>query len=114
MRTAADVSAPARSSFAGPRAPRIAGSPRGEAAEKFFDGRPGSFDGVPQTRRDRRIEEDAEVFGEAVCITGVTETWGATPESRPSTLSRYNNKAIMFESRIPTLPASIPGYRAQR
>ena len=96
--------------FAGAKSPADRWLARGEAAEKFLTEGRDPLTGVPQPGATGGLKEMQEVFGEAVCITGVTEDLGGDSEVVQH-LGRYNNKAIMFGIPDPNPARSIPGYR---
>lgn len=96
--------------FAGAKSPADRWLARGEAAEKFLTEGRDPLTGVPQPGATGGLKKMQEVFGEAACITGVTEDLGGDSEVVQH-LGRYNNKAIMFGIPDPNPARSIPGYR---
>jgi len=82
---------------------------RGTAAERFMTESRDPATGGPQIGVPGGLKKMQEVFGEAVCVTGVTEELGSDSEVVQH-LNHYNTKAIMFG--IPEAnPTHIPGYR---
>jgi hypothetical protein len=82
---------------------------RGMAVERFMTEGRNPWTGGPQPGVTGGLKKMQEIFGEAVCVTGLTEELGSDSEVVQH-LSRYNTKAIMFG--IPEAnPTHIPGYR---
>jgi len=82
---------------------------RGTAAERFLTESRHPWTGGPQPGETGGLKKMQEIFGEAVCVTGLMEELGSDSEVVQH-LSRYNTKAIMFG--IPEAnPTHIPGYR---
>jgi hypothetical protein len=82
---------------------------RGTAAERFMTENRHPATGSPLPGETGGLKKMQEVFGEAVCVTGVLEELGSDSEVVQH-LSHYNTKAIMFG--IPEAnPTHIPGYR---
>lgn len=82
---------------------------RAEAAERFLT-EARDLLGNPQAGMTGGLKKMQEVFGEAVCITGVTQEMGGDSEYVQH-IGRYNTKAIMFGIPDPDPRRHIPGYR---
>lgn len=96
--------------FSGAKSPEDRWLARGAAAEKFLTEARDPLTGVPQPGVTGGLKKMQEVFGDAVCITGVTEDLGGDSELVQH-LGRYANKEIMFGIPDPNPARNIPGYR---
>ena len=82
---------------------------RGTAADRFLTEARQAQTGAEEPGMVGGLKKMQEIFGPAVCVTGLPSELGMDSEV-VHYLSRYNNSAIMFG--IPeTNPAHIPGYR---
>lgn len=82
---------------------------RVQDAEKFLTEGRDPLTGAPKPGTSGGLKREQEVFGPAVCITGLTGTMGGDAEL-VHVLARYNKDAILFG--IPYAnPAKIPGFR---
>ena len=94
--------------FANAKTPEDRWVARGTAAERFLTEGRDPLTGNP-VAGSGGLKKMQEVFGEATCVTGVTEEVGGDSEVLHH-LDQYNTKAIMFGI-AEANPARIPGYR---
>lgn len=83
---------------------------RGDAAERLLSEARDPLTGVPQPGVAGGLKKMQEVFGEAACITGITEDVGGDSEAVQH-VDRYNTKALMFGLPEPNPARHIEGYR---
>jgi len=96
--------------FSGVKTPEQRWVLRGEAAERLLTEARDPLTGVPISGATGGLKRMQEIFGPAVCITGILDDLGGDSESIQR-VSRYNNKAIMFGVPDPDPARNLHGYR---
>jgi hypothetical protein len=98
-----------RADASGARTPQERWLARVDATDRFLTESRDLF-GLEQKGKAGGLSAMQQVFGEAVCITGVTEELGGDSEAVHA-ISRHNTKAIMWGIPDPDPARNMHGYR---